>query len=72
MNQSEEWLQQLARGRSSEPPSASVAQDQLAMEIRKEFLTRVSQTTYATDPVLAHHLAINQPRGAETGGGKRA
>jgi len=58
MNQSEEWLRQLARGNPTTPPAASRAQEEIGMEMRRDFLARVAQTTYQTDPVLAHHLGI--------------
>ena len=58
MNQSEEWLRQLARGNSTSPPAASRKQEQRGMEMRRDFRSRVAQTTYQTDPVLAHYRAI--------------
>ena len=60
MNNSEEWLKQLALGQRRDQPSAS-SDSRLAMEGRKAFLERVRANGPAgIDAVLAHHLALNQ------------
>ena len=74
MNNSEEWLKQLASGQRREQLHAS-ADSRLAMEGRKEFFERVRANGPAgIDAVLAHHLALKQvqeePNGGERSGAK--